>query len=61
MHEEEVFFMCPYCWQEISMLLDYSVRSQAYIEDCEICCNPIQIQYRVDEDTITEFTAQPLA
>jgi len=60
MGEEEVFFMCPYCWQEISMLLDHSVPAQEYIEDCEICCNPIQIRYRVDDDMISEFDARPL-
>lgn len=60
MEEEEVFFICPYCWQEISMLLDYSVREQDYIEDCEVCCNPIQIHYRVDEDTVTDFGARAL-
>ncbi|WP_298366745.1 CPXCG motif-containing cysteine-rich protein [uncultured Lutibacter sp.] len=40
---EEYFFQCPYCWEEISMLLDSSVNSQTYIEDCEVCCNPIEI------------------
>ena len=25
------------------MLLDASVSKQKYIEDCEICCNPIEI------------------
>lgn len=38
----EHFFQCPYCWKEISMLLDPSA-SQTYIEDCEVCCNPIEI------------------
>ncbi len=40
---EEHFFQCPYCWEEISMLLDSSILHQKYIEDCEICCNPIEI------------------
>jgi hypothetical protein len=40
---EEHFFQCPYCWEEISMLFDSSVNNQTYIEDCEICCNPIEI------------------
>ena len=40
---EEHFFQCPYCWQNISMLLDPSIDMQKYIEDCEICCNPIEI------------------
>lgn len=39
----EHFFQCPHCWQNISMLFDASVRDQLYIEDCEICCNPIEI------------------
>ncbi|MGB8705160.1 MAG: CPXCG motif-containing cysteine-rich protein [Gillisia sp.] len=40
----EHFFQCPYCWEEISMLLDTSISQQTYIEDCEICCNPIQVE-----------------
>ena len=40
---EEHFFQCPYCWKNISMLFDASVTNQIYIEDCEICCNPIEI------------------
>jgi len=46
---EEHFFQCPYCWEEISMLLDSSVRDQTYIEDCEICCNPIEIHASFEE------------
>ncbi len=40
---EEHFFQCPYCWEQISMLFDSSVSHQNYIEDCEVCCNPIEI------------------
>ena len=40
---EEHFFQCPYCWESISMLLDTSIHHQKYIEDCEICCNPLEI------------------
>ena len=40
---EEIFFQCPYCWKEISMLFDSSEAVQEYIEDCEVCCNPIEI------------------
>jgi hypothetical protein len=39
----EHFFSCPYCWEEISMVLDTSVRSQTYVEDCEVCCHPIEV------------------
>jgi len=39
----EHFFQCPYCWEDISMLLDSSLVSTEYVEDCEICCNPNKI------------------
>ncbi|MDX1271927.1 CPXCG motif-containing cysteine-rich protein [Bizionia paragorgiae] len=39
----EHYFVCPFCWETISMLLDSSVIKQSYVEDCEVCCNPIQI------------------
>lgn len=41
----EHFFQCPYCWEQISMLLEESSEVQNYIEDCEVCCQPIQIEY----------------
>ncbi|RXP61885.1 CPXCG motif-containing cysteine-rich protein [Lutibacter sp. HS1-25] len=44
----EHFFQCPYCWDEISILLDTSVNNQTYIEDCEVCCNPIEIQVKFE-------------
>jgi transcription elongation factor Elf1 len=54
----EHFFTCPYCWQTISMVLDLSVSTQAYVEDCEVCCQPIEISYRVEEEGIlAEFEA----
>lgn len=55
--QEEHFFTCPYCWEEISMLLDLSVESQSYVEDCEVCCNPISIFYEVRDATLTSFCA----
>ncbi|WP_225034983.1 CPXCG motif-containing cysteine-rich protein [Winogradskyella sp. SM1960] len=52
---EEHFFQCPYCWEQISMLVDVSLRHQKYIEDCEICCNPIQISISVESQEIVSF------
>jgi hypothetical protein len=60
--QEEHFFSCPYCWQKISMLLDLTVDSQSYVEDCEVCCNPIQIDFQLDEDgEMTSFQAEQMA
>ena len=56
MEEIEHFFNCPYCFEEISMLLDGSEGRQSYIEDCEVCCNPIQIIFQVRAWKIDYFT-----
>lgn len=53
----EHFFQCPYCWEQISMLLDPSVTEQNYIEDCEICCNPISVTTKFAGRNLQEFRA----
>ena len=57
----EHYFTCPYCGEEISMVLDLSVPGrQTYVEDCEVCCNPIEVTYRAEEDELGSFTAKKL-
>ena len=53
----EYFFQCPYCWEEISMLLDVSVSRQTYVEDCEVCCNPIEISPEFHDQELVGFQA----
>lgn len=55
----EHFFQCPYCWEEISMLLDPSI-SASYVEDCEVCCNPIEVVTAFDDRELMGFDARPL-
>jgi hypothetical protein len=57
---EEQFFSCPYCWETISMLIDTSVEEQQYIEDCEVCCNPIQLTISVFEGDISRLEAESI-
>jgi len=35
-------FTCPYCWENQSRLFDPSIQNQNFIEDFEVCCNPIE-------------------
>ncbi len=58
--EIEHFFTCPYCWEEISFVLDLSVARQNYIEDCEVCCRPIRIFYAAEDFELTEFEAESI-
>lgn len=55
--EEETFFKCPYCYERISMLLDPSSGGGEYIEDCEVCCRPIQISFEVEDNKISDMVA----
>ena len=42
---EEVATCCPYCGESISIVVDLSAldgqATNSFIEDCEVCCRPI--------------------
>jgi hypothetical protein len=40
------------------MILDVSVAEQSYIEDCEVCCRPIQIFYTAENFELFDFQAE---
>jgi transcription elongation factor Elf1 len=57
--EVEKKFKCPYCRERISMLLDLSENGvQSYIEDCEVCCQPIQIHFEVAGHELAAFSCE---
>jgi transcription elongation factor Elf1 len=58
MKQIEHFFSCPHCGERISMLLDLSVPEQQYVEDCEVCCAPIEIRYSAIGDDLADFIAE---
>ena len=57
---EEQFFQCPYCWQSISVLLDPSVAEQTFVEDCEVCCQPIEFTVTFEANELTGFEANSI-
>ena len=42
------------------MLLDSSTAQDDYIEDCEVCCHPIQIDYKFQDQTLSQFSAKSM-
>ena len=46
---EPVTIQCPYCGESYATVVDASAGSQHYVEDCAICCRPIEIAIKVDE------------
>jgi len=53
-------FMCPHCGSEINMILEQFYPEQEYIEDCEVCCNPINIHYKFQGEQLVIFEANTL-
>ncbi len=41
-------YQCPYCGEPVEALLDLSGGDQHYIEDCSVCCRPIQFELHTD-------------
>lgn len=44
---------CPYCGEAFTTLLDTSAGDQQYIEDCPVCCQPIEFDLQVTADDAT--------
>lgn len=49
---------CPYCGERISIVVDASAGSQSYIEDCQVCCQPMQVQVDIDDGEILSVVAE---
>jgi len=59
---EETFIQCPYCLENISVLLDTGVEDgrMNIVDDCEVCCRPIEINYKVKEYELVDFSYQSI-
>lgn len=49
----DVEIRCPYCAETLTVVVDESGgRMQSYVEDCQVCCQPIQVRARVDGEDV---------
>lgn len=39
---DETDVECPYCGESFIALVDWSEGETSYIQDCEVCCQPIR-------------------
>jgi hypothetical protein len=44
---------CPYCGEELELLIDSSFESQTYVEDCFVCCRPIQVTVEFSDEAVS--------
>jgi len=47
--ESDGRYTCPSCGEEIVVPVDASAGDeQEYVEDCPVCCSPVQLSVRVE-------------
>jgi len=47
--EEFVGVLCPYCGERLQTRVDLTADEPSYVEDCEVCCRPIEFHIERDE------------
>ena len=56
--EEAADITCPHCWESQTIMLDLSLPEQDYIEDCQICCQPMRIRYTSNAGEVLNLVAE---
>lgn len=55
---ESAVIHCPYCGERIELTIDCSQPQQEYIEDCWVCCRPINLNVQVGDDNAINVTSR---
>jgi hypothetical protein len=53
---EEVSVQCPWCGEPFDTTVDLTAGNSQYVEDCQICCQPIVFTVRVCNGALEELT-----
>ena len=56
--QDEVEIDCPYCGERIVLLVDGSAGNQEYVEDCQVCCRPINLFVAIDEEGLPQVNVR---
>jgi len=58
--EETLLFQCPHCMAEGSVLVDAAGgRRQTFVQDCEVCCRPLEVSLRIEDGEVTSLDVKP--
>ena len=41
-------------------MIDPSINNQSFIEDCEICCNPLEFELSIADNSLQSFSVMPI-
>jgi Cysteine-rich CPXCG len=53
--EEFVAVRCPYCGERLQTRVDLTADEPSYVEDCEVCCRPIE--FHIERDAVGGLAA----
>ena len=56
----EHYFDCPHCWKNQLKMIDPSVSNQSFIEDCEVCCNPLEFTIEIHDNNLISFSVNSI-
>jgi hypothetical protein len=48
--EKFVPYQCPYCGERLETRVDLTAGEREYIEDCEVCCRPIELGIELEDN-----------
>lgn len=51
---EFVDVWCPCCGEPLELAVDATAGAQSYVEDCQVCCKPMVVRVRIDEDGLPQ-------
>jgi hypothetical protein len=57
METAEVQVRCPFCGEEFTIVVDPSEDHQSYVEDCYVCCRPIQFMVACADGEVVSVDA----
>jgi len=56
----EYYFDCPHCWENQLKMIAPSIEEQNFIEDCEVCCNPLEFELNITNNHLEYFSVIPI-
>ncbi len=48
--QDSISIECPHCGETFSLALDASEGSAEFTVDCEVCCRPMTVSVRVNDE-----------
>jgi phage terminase large subunit GpA-like protein len=54
----EAEIVCPHCGERFPLEIDTSQREQSLIEDCTVCCRPIQLTIRCRPGELVDLVGE---